>query len=318
MRLARYLIVLLAILFSGSNGAGALDLSLPTNATLTRKVDDPATTYFLPLAPFDDGVLPATEIEGDITLQAWRIEGQGLTTLQTLGPLRDQIAEAGYDILLDCGGQECGGFDFRFNTRVLPAPDMFVDLFDFRFLSARKGTSNGQAEYLTAMVSRAAGTGYVQLITIRPNGTGGAAISISLDTPDPEQNPILSDSSIAQELMRKGHAILPDLVFASGSSTLEDGSYVSLEALAEFLRADPKSRVALVGHTDAVGALDGNIALSRKRAASVLERLAEQHQIPRDQMESNGMGYLSPVAPNLTPEGRKLNRRVEAVLLNTQ
>ncbi|MCR9113710.1 MAG: OmpA family protein, partial [Rhodobacteraceae bacterium] len=39
---------------------------------------------------------------------------------------------------------------------------------------------------------------------------------------------------------------------------------------------------------------------------------------PRQQLEAGGMGYLSPLTTNLTPEGREANRRVEAVLLNTE
>ena len=43
-----------------------------------------------------------------------------------------------------------------------------------------------------------------------------------------------------------------------------------------------------------------------------------RYEVPRAQMESNGMGYLSPVAPNTTEAGREANRRVEAVLLNAE
>ena len=92
----------------------------------------------------------------------------------------------------------------------------------------------------------------------------------------------------------------------------------SLQALAAFLRADPARRVTLVGHTDTVGALDRNIALSKRRAASVLERLVSAHGVPRAQIAAEGMGYLAPIASNLTPEGREANRRVEVVLLNTE
>ena len=88
--------------------------------------------------------------------------------------------------------------------------------------------------------------------------------------------------------------------------------------LAAFLLADPARQVALVGHTDAVGALDGNIALSKRRAASVLERLATAYDVPRTQMTAEGMGYLAPLTTNRTSEGRDQNRRVEAVLLNTE
>ncbi len=124
--------------------------------------------------------------------------------------------------------------------------------------------------------------------------------------------------SIIDFMMSHGHVVIPDLVFATGSSDLADGPNAALEALAEFLKADPSRRVALVGHTDAVGALEDNVALSRARAASVMEKLVADHGVSEDQLESNGMGYLSPVAPNTTPEGRRANRRVEAVLLNTE
>jgi OOP family OmpA-OmpF porin len=74
-------------------------------------------------------------------------------------------------------------------------------------------------------------------------------------------------------------------------------------------------RVALVGHTDATGSLDANIALSRKRAASVKDRLVRAYGIAVSRLDAEGMGYLAPIASNLTQAGRDANRRVEAVLL---
>jgi OOP family OmpA-OmpF porin len=50
----------------------------------------------------------------------------------------------------------------------------------------------------------------------------------------------------------------------------------------------------------------------------VLERLAGQYGVARSQLEAEGMGYLAPVATNLTPEGREVNRRVEVILLSTE
>ncbi len=102
-----------------------------------------------------------------------------------------------------------------------------------------------------------------------------------------------------------------------GMAQLGAGDYASLRALAEYLAANPAARVALVGHTDATGALEVNIAISRRRAASVMERLASDYAVPRQQMTAEGMGWLAPLATNITPEGREANRRVEAVLLTT-
>jgi OOP family OmpA-OmpF porin len=76
--------------------------------------------------------------------------------------------------------------------------------------------------------------------------------------------------------------------------------------------------VALVGHTDSSGTLGGNIALSKQRAGSVLERLVSDYGANRRQLEAEGMGYLSPIANNLTETGREANRRVEVIITSSE
>jgi OOP family OmpA-OmpF porin len=115
-----------------------------------------------------------------------------------------------------------------------------------------------------------------------------------------------------------GRVILSDLSFDTGSAQLGEGSYSSLRALAEYLEANQGRRVALVGHTDAEGSLDGNITLSRRRAGSVLERLVSDYGTRRAQLDAQGMGYLAPIATNLTAEGREANRRVEVIIVSTE
>lgn len=318
MRARLILIVVLAAV-AGAGPASALDLTLPDGAVLTREIREDPGSYVAPVGPFADGVLPGTEIEGAILSQAWRVEAPGKTSLQILEPLREQIAAAGYEVVFECQGQSCGGFDFRFNIRVMSAPDLFVDLFDYRFLTARRAEGQTAPDYVTVLVSRPTHDGYIQIIRALPEGAGSTGTigpgkpTVTKAKPSPEP---LDD--VAEALMEQGHVILGDLEFESGSASLGTGPYATLESLAAFLRADGSRRVALVGHTDTVGGLDANIALSRRRATSVMERLAGEYGIPRAQLEAEGMGYLAPVAPNRTQEGREANRRVEAVLLNTE
>lgn len=293
----------------------ALDLSLPTNATLNREIVEEPGSYRLPVGPFEDGALPVLEVDGRVVQQAWRVEAQALTSLQVLAPLRDQLTGLGYQVLFDCAGRECGGFDFRFNTRVMPAPDMFVDLFDYRFLALRQGGPDDSASYVSLFVSRSGATAYVQVIHVAPEGAAGTSATADTREVVPRAIP---DQPVAQALRQQGHAVLSDLSFETGSSELGEGSYATLEALAAFLKADPALRVVLVGHTDTVGGLDSNIALSNRRARSVVERLVSAYGVPRAQLDAEGMGYLSPIAPNLTQPGREANRRVEAVLLNSE
>ena len=74
-------------------------------------------------------------------------------------------------------------------------------------------------------------------------------------------------------------------------------------------------RVRIEGHTDAVGAVEHNLALSEARAAAVREYLIGQGLTP-DRLESKGYGPTLPLESNATAEGRERNRRVEFVILN--
>ncbi len=97
--------------------------------------------------------------------------------------------------------------------------------------------------------------------------------------------------------------VLSGLTFSTGSAELADGDVPALSDLAAFLAADPNRRIVLVGHTDAEGSLDGNVALSRKRAASVMERLINGYGVDAAQLSADGVGYLSPLAGNATARG---------------
>ena len=117
-------------------------------------------------------------------------------------------------------------------------------------------------------------------------------------------------------LVDDGSIVLPDLEFATGSAQLGTGPFASLQQLSEWLADNPTARVILVGHTDAVGSLAANTALSRQRATAVSNRLISAFGTNRAQLQSAGAGYLAPVTSNLTPEGRAANRRVAVVLLS--
>ncbi|VAW02038.1 OmpA domain protein [hydrothermal vent metagenome] len=293
----------------------ALELNLPGTSSLSGEVVRDPDSYNLPIGPYADGKLPVRQVEGRVVQRAWRVETQEMTTLQVIRPIREQLEKAGFEILFECAGLDCGGFDFRFNTKVMPAPNMFVDLFDFRYLAGEmKRGQMKDREFISVIVSRAGGVGYVQMIYVTPEG--GPASETALPPPDVPGPDV--DQPLAQALQARGHVILRDLEFNTGSASLSEGRFAMLEALAGYLLADKSRRVALVGHTDAVGALEDNIALSKRRAASVLERLVAEYGVPRTQLEAEGMGYLAPIAPNLTEAGREKNRRVEAVLLNTE
>ncbi|WP_232824916.1 OmpA family protein [Primorskyibacter marinus] len=315
-RLLWPLLILAAASVLAMPGKAAIVLDLPTGSRNTAETVATLDSYRLPTAPWDGTTVPAQRLEGQISRQAFRVGGAGATTLQILAPLRQQIADQGYDVLFECAATACGGFDFRFGTEVLPGPAMYVDLTDYRFLAA---AAPDQTEHLSLLVSRSAAAGFVQVIRVTAPGADAApqigTFAAQPTTTGAVTAPPDAPGDIATRLDRNGHVILTDLIFDTGAAALGTGNFASLEALAAYLRANPDRRIVLVGHTDATGSLAINVALSRRRAASVKDRLVSAYEISASRLDAEGMGYLAPIASNLTDSGREANRRVEAVLL---
>ncbi|MEO0931944.1 MAG: OmpA family protein [Pseudomonadota bacterium] len=296
--------------------AQAQVLNFPGNASLQIEEASPLDSYALPTGIWDGAAVPVKVVEGTLTRQSWRIEAASLTTLQLLRPLREQLLNDRFDILFECQTEACGGFDFRFGTEALPPPEMQINIGDFRFLAAERIDADGP-EYVSLFVSRTAQAGYVQVTRVGPAPTSNDTLVVTTAPPlRAADQPTAFD--FVTTLEQAGHAVLEDLTFETGSAQLAQTPFGSLQTLADYLLDNPDRNVALVGHTDSSGSLASNIALSKQRAGSVLERLVSDYGVSRSQLEAEGMGYLSPIATNLTEEGREANRRVEVIITSTQ
>jgi outer membrane protein OmpA-like peptidoglycan-associated protein len=296
----------------------ALTLDLPAKVLAEETRSETPGSYALPTAAFDGTRVPALQVEGALDQRSFQLDAPGATTLFVLAPLREQVLAAGYEIIFECEARTCGGFDFRFNTDVMPEPDMHVDLGDFRFLSARSGD-----EAVSILVSRSAGAAYVQItrVTEAPLRVEPIPTPVNLeDAPVPRGVDAATPaaSAIASELDAVGSAVLDDLVFASGAATLSAGDYPSLAAIAAWLQANPEGTIALVGHTDASGSLAANVALSERRAEAVADVLVQTYGADPARVDARGVGFLAPRATNQTEEGRQKNRRVEVVVTSTR
>lgn len=289
----------------------ALELSLPAPALLLAERNTDLDRYAAPVSPFAEGAVETLSVEGAVRRAAWRLDAPGQTPLQVLAPLRDQLLAAGFEVLLDCTADACGGFDFRFATEVLPAPNMYVNIRAYHVITARQGVG----DVVSIIASTSAGVAYVQIIHAGADGNG-AATTVTASPTTPSGAP-LSSGNLGQTLLARGHVVLEALDFETGAAALGQGPFETLDRLSDFLKSRPDLTVALVGHTDSVGSLEGNISLSRRRAQAVRQHLIEVYGVPPAQMEAEGMGYLAPLASNLDAAGRDANRRVEVVILRT-
>ncbi|WP_111641829.1 OmpA family protein [Marinimicrobium alkaliphilum] len=108
---------------------------------------------------------------------------------------------------------------------------------------------------------------------------------------------------------------LGDVLFATGSAELQDGTNRNLDRLVSFLNEHPERRIQIEGHTDSVGSAAFNQTLSLQRAQSVRDYLTQQGIASR-RISTSGIGMEQPVASNDTTAGRQQNRRVEIIIDN--
>lgn len=104
-----------------------------------------------------------------------------------------------------------------------------------------------------------------------------------------------------------------NVTFATDSADISSNFYEVLDSVALVVNEFDKTYVDVIGHTDSTGSAEYNQGLSIRRARSVADYLISQQVIP-ERLVVTGMGQDQPIAPNDTPEGRALNRRVEIVL----
>jgi len=132
---------------------------------------------------------------------------------------------------------------------------------------------------------------------------GSFGLTRSLGAPDPSRAaaPLGSDASGNGYFIR----------FAFNSELLTPEYKNHLERLSKVLKTPQliQACVRLVGHTDAVGGEDFNLALSRKRAASVRNYLVNSTGLAVARILAIGLGKTSPLTE--VSSTHPLQRRVE-------
>lgn len=81
------------------------------------------------------------------------------------------------------------------------------------------------------------------------------------------------------------------ILFGFNSSALSNTSKSSLRELAQILKDDPTTDIAIIGHTDKVGSYEANIKVSRNRAYAVENYLQDCGVSPAQFKKVEGVGY---------------------------
>lgn len=123
--------------------------------------------------------------------------------------------------------------------------------------------------------------------------------------------PTIKPAAIQAELQKAGRVAVY-VNFDFDRATLRPDAAAVVAQVVAMLKADPSLKLAIEGHTDAMGLAAHNRALSAERAKAFVSALVAQG-IAAERLTPAGFGPDKPVAGNDTSEGRAKNRRVELV-----
>lgn len=282
-----------------------------------------ARISFYETQAYEELRLPFKALEGgeQNDLSAWQVDLAGeLTSIRYEGPGNRSILEVlrNYEAAL-----EANGFTIRFFCR--NAQDCSPARAISTFWDAARGqigmpTTWDTTVYLLAERDDPEGRLTVGMLGVETAARGDlpltphVAVTIVRGQPmETGRIGVVEASEMEQALARDGRIAIYGITFDFDSAAIRPASEPQIAQLATLLANNPQLSVLIVGHTDGQGAFDYNLALSQRRAQSVVDALAGQHGIAPDRMVPAGAGMVAPVATNRTEEGRAQNRRVEIV-----
>ena len=134
---------------------------------------------------------------------------------------------------------------------------------------------------------------------------GGA---VQAETAEPDTVPQAS-GNVGQQLATVGQ-----ITFETGSASLTPEGSAIVDNVAAILTRSPGLRIEVHGHTDSDGDDVRNQVLSQERAEAVIVALG-QRGLDVNRLTAVGFGESKPIEPNITAEGRAVNRRIEFLVV---
>ncbi len=137
-----------------------------------------------------------------------------------------------------------------------------------------------------------------------PGGTARATTTVSVTPPSPPPP--------APKVIDR---LTIHVNFDFDKANIRSADVAEAQKALDFVKKYPGSKVSIQGHTDGIGTVPYNEALSERRAAAVKTWLVD-HGADGSRMQTVGYGKSRPIADNSTPEGRFQNRRVEILIIS--
>jgi photosynthetic reaction center cytochrome c subunit len=144
--------------------------------------------------------------------------------------------------------------------------------------------------------------------TLWPTGTGTLAAA-AMVAPKADPNATAATCNVEFDKALAGKTV----EFDTGAATIRSTSAPLLDSLVQIAGRCSNFKMAVEGHTDAVGNSASNLKLSQARADAVDNYLSERG-VAVTQVSAQGFGSSRPLDKSGTPAGNQKNRRIEVTV----
>ena len=314
---------------------GLAQAQMPVKDTVKGGKDHPLLTRFesaklvgYEVRQFDEAMLPAgkrTRIAGKWGFEkALNLEGKytriaynypkDRSSLEVMRNYQAALDKAGMKTVFACAKAACGEdfgdvfLDRVGNNFIVGGEDIWAPFNygrnDHRYLVSSGTRPDGSAltvaVYVVDPVQGKLGGVYLDIVEGKPMEGGKVAVN-------------LNAADMAKGIVTDGKVAIYGVFFDTGKADIKPESAKALAEMASMLKQSPKLKVFVVGHTDNQGAVAQNLALSQRRAESVVHALSITYKIDAARLSPKGVAAYAPLASNRLDAGRQQNRRVELV-----
>jgi outer membrane protein OmpA-like peptidoglycan-associated protein len=270
----------------------------------------------LPMGPYGSAETLATK--GKVTRIVYALPS-GKTPVEVFANFRDSLQRSGFKLLYSCttgrsSGTACGGYQFAADYARPMLQMIESDMTRYNLMADLLQSTNDDVRYLLAEFQRGDRRVDVGLLVAKNDDNPvGVLLQVVESGQMPSGEVTVDSAAIAKGLQSEGKFALYGLQFATDSADLRPDSDATLKQMSDVLHQQPDLKVFIVGHTDNSGSLEHNLALSQRRAQSVVKALTSRFGIAPNRLVAVGMASYSPVASNHSDAGKAKNRRVEMV-----
>jgi OOP family OmpA-OmpF porin len=270
------------------------------------------------------------ELEGKRTHYVYLLP-EGTATLAVIRNYQNAAKAKGGKMLFECLGTECGGGQRGLSTGGGGSQGMAMYLWPDEKITDKRGSagwcalSGGLKEQRFTSLEVPANKAHVAVLAFTAEQHGdckqfNGRTFVMVETLESKAMAQTMETPSADEMVAaittSGRVALYGILFDSGKAEVKPESKATMDEIGKLLAANKSLKLLVVGHTDNVGGFAPNLDLSKKRADAVVAQLVSQYKVDAKRLQSFGVSYASPVAPNVDDGGRSRNRRVELVANN--